>query len=205
LGHEDGRLPRGFEIADVLYGHDRTLVDQSTEASNMNSSRALWTDPKVAYEFEPVEQSDDVGGCRRLRIIPQPGEARATHLRIDRQQAFECMPLGVGQTIRQGLKGLPASAYPSRQSNPLQHCCGWEKHVGRPQMRKHCLDYRLAAIGGPRGVGAHLQAGPPIGQAEAPKAQELLIPIWLATNESIDAGGDSAGSITRPGYRRTQS
>jgi hypothetical protein len=84
------------------------------------------------------------------------------------------MPLGVGQTIRQGLKGLPASAYPSRQSNPLQHCCGWEKHVGRPQMRKHCLDYRLAAIGGPRGVGAHLQAGPPIGQAEAPKAQELL-------------------------------
>jgi hypothetical protein len=41
-------------------------------------------------------------------------------------------------------------------------------------MRKHCLDDRLAAIGRPRGVGTHLQAGPPIGQAKAPKAQELL-------------------------------
>jgi hypothetical protein len=41
LGHEDGGPPRGFEIGDVLYGHDRTLVDQSTEAGGMNSFRAL--------------------------------------------------------------------------------------------------------------------------------------------------------------------
>ena len=64
LRHEDGRLPRGFEIGDVLHGHDRTFVDQSTEADGMNSFRALGADPKIAYEFEPVEQSDDVGGCR---------------------------------------------------------------------------------------------------------------------------------------------
>jgi hypothetical protein len=31
----------------------RSVDDQSTEAGGMNSSRALWTDPKVAYEFKP--------------------------------------------------------------------------------------------------------------------------------------------------------
>ena len=55
LGHEDGRPPRRFEIADVLCGHDRTLVDQSTEAGGMYSSRAFGTDPKSTRVFEPVE------------------------------------------------------------------------------------------------------------------------------------------------------
>ena len=174
LGHEDSRPPRGLEIGDVLHGHDRAFIDQSTEAGGMNSSRALGTNPKAARVFEPVEQSDDVGGCWRLRIIPQPGEARAVHLRIDRQQAFECVALGVGQIIRQGLKGLPSSAHPSRQSDPLQHGRCGQKHIGSPQMGEHCQDDRLAAIGGPRSVRAHLQAGPPVGQPEVPQAEMLL-------------------------------
>lgn len=41
-------------------------------------------------------------------------------------------------------------------------------------MGEHCLDDRLAAIRDPCGVRAQLQAGPPVGQPEAAKAQELL-------------------------------
>ena len=84
------------------------------------------------------------------------------------------MPLGVGQTIHQGLKGILASAYPSRQSDPLQHCRGGNEHIGRPQMCKHCLDDRFAVIGGPRSVRAHLQAGPPIDLPEVPQPEMQL-------------------------------
>ena len=70
LGHEDGRPPRRLEIGDVLHGHDRAFIDQSTEAGGMNSTCGSGSNPKAACVFEPVEQSDDVGGCRRFRIIP---------------------------------------------------------------------------------------------------------------------------------------
>jgi hypothetical protein len=51
---------------------------------------------------------------------------------------------------------------------------GRDEHVGSTQMGEHCLDNRLAAIGYPCRVRAQLQAGAPIGQPEAAKAQEIL-------------------------------
>jgi hypothetical protein len=69
---------------------------------------------------------------------------------------------------------VPSSAQSSRQSDPLQHGRCGQKHIGSPQMGEHCQDDRLTAIGGPRGVRAHLQAGPPVGQPEVPQAEMLL-------------------------------
>ena len=100
LGDEDGHPPRRLEIGDVLHRHDGALVDQSAEARGMNARRSLCTDLESAHIFEPIEQSDDVGGRRRLRIIAQPRETGAAHFGIDPQQAIEGIPHGVGQAIR---------------------------------------------------------------------------------------------------------
>ena len=133
-------------------------------------------------------------GAGEFRVIPQPGEARAAQLRIDRQQVFERLPLGVGQTLRQGLERLLAGAHPRRQSDPLQHRRGGDEHVARPQMREHRLHDRLAAIGGPGGVRAHLQAGAPVGQPEAAQAKKLLqldrvLPAGLIPERVVGKGG----------------
>jgi hypothetical protein len=67
------------------------------------------------------DQPEHIGGRRGLCIIPQPGKARATYVRIEHQQLIEGIPLGVCQTVRQSLKGFLASAYPSCKSDPLQY------------------------------------------------------------------------------------
>jgi hypothetical protein len=41
-------------------------------------------------------------------------------------------------------------------------------------MREHRLHDRFAAVGRPGGIGADLQAGTPVGQAEAPQTQNSL-------------------------------
>ena len=174
LSDEDGCPSRRLEIGDVLHGHDGPLVDQSAEAGGMNSGRALGPNPETAHVFEPVEQRDDIGGRRQFRIIPQPGETRAAHFWIDPQQSRERIPGGVGQTIRQGLESLLAGARPSRQPYPFQYSRRGDEHIGAAQMVEHCLDDRFAAISGPRGIGAHPQAGTPIRQPETPKAQMFL-------------------------------
>ena len=53
----------------------------------MNSTGALGVSvPKDRVVFEPVEQSDDVGGCGDASSVPRnQAKARAVHVRIDRQ------------------------------------------------------------------------------------------------------------------------
>ncbi len=140
----------------------------------MDSRRALGADPEAAHVFEPIEQRDDVGGRRRFRIIPQPRESGAAHFWIDLQQLIERIPDGVHQAIRQGLERLLSSPRPGRQSDPLQHSRGGEQHIRAAQMVEYRLDDRFAAIGRPRSVRAHPQAGAPIGQPETPKGQTFL-------------------------------
>ena len=62
----------------------------------MDSSGARCVDSQPARVFETIQQRDDVGGRGRLRIIPQPGEAGAAQLRIDREQSRERVPLRIG-------------------------------------------------------------------------------------------------------------
>ena len=96
LDNEDRRSPRGFEIGDVLDGHDRALVDQPGQTGGMDASGAFRIDSQTPRVFEAIQQRDDVRGRRRLRIIPQPGEAGSAQFRIDRQQPRERVPLGIG-------------------------------------------------------------------------------------------------------------
>jgi hypothetical protein len=116
--------------------------------------------------FKAVEQRNDIGGCRRLRIIPQPGKAGAAQFGVNRQQLLECSPLGGGQTVRQGIKDFLPGACPRRQANPFQYRHRRKEHVVRPQMGNHRLDDRLAAVCGPGGIRASFQTGTPISKAE---------------------------------------
>ena len=78
--------------------------------------------------------------------------------------------------MRQGLKGVFLRARapePTIRSalaaRPLR-----QKHIWQSGMSEHRQDDWLTAIGGPRGVRAHLQEGPPVGQPEVPQAEMLL-------------------------------
>lgn len=69
----------------MLRGHDGPFADQAAEAVGVDSLCVLVTNPQAARAFEAVEQRDDIGGSGRLRIIPQPGEAGAAQLGLNRQ------------------------------------------------------------------------------------------------------------------------
>ena len=96
LNREDCRSACRFEVGDMLDGHDRPLVDQPGEAGGVDASGPGRVDFQPARVFETIQQRDDVGWRGRLRIIPQPGEARAAQFRIDREQPRECFPLRIG-------------------------------------------------------------------------------------------------------------
>jgi hypothetical protein len=121
LNREDRRPSRRFQIGDVLDGHDRPLVDQPGEASGVDTSGAPGVDPQSARVFETIQQPDDVGGRGRLRIIPQPGEAGAAQLGIDREQAHERISLRIGQPGRERLEGLLSRPCTGGQPDSLQH------------------------------------------------------------------------------------
>ena len=120
LNREDRRPPFRFEIGDVLDCHDRALIDQPGETTGMDSPGACWVDPQPTRIFETIQQRDDVGGCGRFRIIPQPGEAGAAQLGIDREQPRERIPLRIGQPGREHLEGLLSRADLRGQPNSLQ-------------------------------------------------------------------------------------
>jgi hypothetical protein len=171
LNREDRRPPCRFEIGDVLDGHDRPLVDQPGEAGGMDSSGARRVNSQPARIFETIQQRDDVGGRGRLRVIPQPGEAGAAQLGIDREQPRERIALRIGQPNRERLKGLLSRPCTSGQSDSLQHRCRRKQDAVRPQMGKHRLDDGFAAIRGPCRVRADPKTGPPVGETEAPETQ----------------------------------
>ena len=171
LNREDRRPPRRFEIGDVLDGHDRPLVDQPGEAGGVDTSGARRVNSQPARIFETIQQRDDVGGRGRLRIIPQPGEAGAAQLRIDREQPRERIPLRIGQSVRESLEGFLARPCTGCQANSLQHRCCWKQDAVRPQMGEHRLDDGLAAIRGPCRVRADPETGAPFGETEAPETQ----------------------------------
>ena len=75
---------------------------------------------------------------------------------------------------RQELEGPLTGAHQRGKSDPLQHRGGGEEHVRGPQMGEHRRNDRLAAIGRPGGIRAHLEAGAPIGQPETAEMQALL-------------------------------
>jgi len=85
LHNENRRSPRGFEIGDVLDGHDRALIDQPGQTGGMNASGAFRIDAQPPRIFEAIQQRDDVRGRRRLRIVPQPSETGSAQFRIDGQ------------------------------------------------------------------------------------------------------------------------
>ena len=69
-------------------------------------------------------------------------------------------------------------------------------------MGEHCPNDRLAAISGPCRVGAHLKAGAPIGQPEAPKMQMLLqfdgvLPPGLIPERVVGKGGRGYTKLVR--------
>ena len=121
LDDEDRRSSRRFEFGDVRDSHDRALVDQSREAGGMDASGACRVDPKPSRIFEAIQQCDDVRGRGRLRVVPQPGEARPAQVRIDRQQSRQRVPLGVGHPGRECLEGFLSCPGPGGQPDPLQH------------------------------------------------------------------------------------
>ena len=53
--HEDRRLPRRFEIGDVLDGHDGPLADQPGETGGVNAAAARGVVSQPTRIFEPVE------------------------------------------------------------------------------------------------------------------------------------------------------
>jgi hypothetical protein len=171
---EDRRLTRRFEIGNVLHGHDGPLVDQPGEPGGVNTSGARVVDSQPSRVFETIQQRDDVGGCGRLRIIPQPSESGAAQLRIDRQQARECIPLGFGQSGRERVEGFLSRANPCGQSNSFQHPGRGKQDAIRPEMVEHRLDDGFAAIRGPCRVRPYSETGPPVGQCETSQAQVSL-------------------------------
>jgi hypothetical protein len=86
-----------------------------------------------------------------------------------------------------------AGAHPRRKPDPFQHRCGRHEHALRPQIREHGLQDRLAAISRPRGIGADLQTGAPVRQAEAAQAKQVLqldrmLPSRLVAQRVISKG-----------------
>jgi hypothetical protein len=81
---------------------------------------------------------------------------------------------GVAQTLRQDLEDPFAGAHPCGEPDSLKHRRGRDEHALGSQMREHRLHDRFTAIGRPRGVGADLQAGSPVGQVKAAQAQGAL-------------------------------
>jgi hypothetical protein len=82
----------------------------------------------------------------------------------------------------------------TREPDSLQHRHGRDEHIVGPQVREHRLHDRLAAIGCPSDVGAHLQAGAPVGQPEAAQKQQLLqfhgmLPSRLVPQGIVGEGG----------------
>ena len=178
----------------MLRGHDGALVNQAPKAGRVNPAGAVRAHFQTPHVFEPVKQFEDIGGCRRLRIIPQPCKAGAAQFRVDREQSVKCRSLSLGQAICQSLEHALASAHAGCQSDPFQHRRGRNEHVGGAQMGEHCPNDRLAAVRGPCRVRAHLEAGTPIGQPETSKVQMHLqldgvLPAGLIAERVVGKGG----------------
>ena len=171
---QDRGLARRFEIGNVLHRHDGALIEEPAETDGVDSVGARGINAEAAHVFEPIEQRDHVGGRRRFRVIPQPRESGATQRGIEGQEPFERLPRCVAQTLRHDLEGPFASAHTCGEPDSLQHRHGRDEHIVGPQMREHRPYDRLTAIGSPSGVGAHRQAGAPVGQPEAAQEQQLL-------------------------------
>ena len=109
--------------------------------------------------------------CWRGRATPNNPAARQSGSGAVRGQSPEAsqsaVPLGGGQTVRQGIEDFLPGACPRRQANPFQYRHRRKEHVVRPQMGNHRLDDRLAAVCGPGGIRASFQTGTPISKAEA--------------------------------------
>ena len=108
----------------------------------------------------------------------------------------------IGQTFRQDLEHPFAGARTRGQPDPLEHRRNGDKHSLGPQMRKHRLHNRLAAIGRPSGIGADLRAGTPVSQAEAAQAQQLLqfdgmFASCLVAQRIISKGGRRHADLKR--------
>jgi hypothetical protein len=160
----------------------------------MDSAGTFWVDFQTPCVFEPAEQFENVGGCRRLRIIPQPCKAGTAQFWVDREQSVECRSLSLGQPIGESLEHPRARAHAGCQSDSFQHRCGGDEHVAGAQMGEHCPNDRLAAVRGPCRVRAHLKAGAPIGQPETSKVQMLLqldgvLPPGLSAERVVGKGG----------------
>ena len=174
LNREDRRPPRRFEIGDVLDGHDRPLVNQPGEAGGMNASDACGVNSQSARIFETVQQRNDVGGRRQLRIIPQPGEAGAAQLGIDCKQSHERIALRIGQPCCECIEGLFSRACTRSQPDSLQHRRRRKQDAVGSQMGEHRLDDGFAAIRGPSRICADPETDAPVGQSETAQGQVSL-------------------------------
>jgi hypothetical protein len=178
----------------VLHRHHGGLREQPTETGGVDSLGGRGIDAKPAHVFEPIEQPSDVRRRRRFGEVSQPGESGAPQRRIEHQQIFERLSRRIGQPLSQGLEHPLASAHSRGEPNSLQHRRGRDEHALGPQVRKHGLHDRLAAVSRPGGVGADLQASAPIRQAEAAHAKPLLqfdgmLPSRLVAERVVGKGG----------------
>src|SRR4029077_11065387 len=74
----------------MLGGYLEGLARDAIERAGRDGLLSLAVDPELAQELDPLDQAEDVGRCRRLARIAQPGEPRCGHLRCDLEQRIVC-------------------------------------------------------------------------------------------------------------------
>ena len=176
-GHQQGRPAQGLDMGEVLGGHDAALLHQACEPGRVDPCGPLPGDADAAHPVQPVEQRHHVARRGRFRGVPQPGEPGAPDGRVGHEQAVERGLLGLGHLVGQDLKRPLSRPRPGGEADPFQHRGVRHQHAAGVKMGQHGMHDRLAAVGGPGGIGTHPQAIAPVAQPEAAQPRRA----WSST------------------------
>ena len=205
-GNQQGGPAQELNMGEVLGGHDAALFHQAREPGRMDPRGPLPGDADAAHPVQPVEQCHHVARRGRFRGVTQPGEPGTPDSRVGHKQAVERALLGLGHPVAEDLERALARPRPGGEADPLQHRGIRHQHAAGTEVGQHGLHDRLAAVGGPGGVGTHPQAIAPVAQPEAAQAEEglELDGVFAASLVAPRVVGERGGRDTKLGGHEAQ-
>ena len=161
------------------------LARDAIERTGRDGLLSLAVDPELAQELHPLDQAEDVGWCRRLARIPQPGEPRYGHLWCDPEQPIETLPRFIRQAGRERPMQQPFAACTGSMAKNVDCSRCRQQDVSRSRLIDDGLHQPLRARGAR-------------GQRHG-KSQQLAVGIGVegAATEALHQLGDMLPAICR--------